>query len=287
MSRVSSLVRVASYVVLLHDLYPAILVAVGKTKTGSLLFNTIERANRWLYKHASKLVVVGRDMAERVRKKSAGLDVPIVTIPNWSDLDAIEPTRKDTNELLIRLGIQDKFVLMYAGNIGHPTDIKTIVEAADTLREDHGIHFVFVGSGAKRQWLEREVAERKLHNVSVLGQRPREEQNIFVNACDVGLVSLIPGMLGTAMPSRTYNILAAGKPIIALTDEGSELARLIDEREVGWHIVPEEPEALVQLIREAMSDQGRLDEMGMNARRAAETEYSPALAITRYCELFR
>lgn len=284
---VAALARGASYVVLLHDLYPDILVAVGKTKTGSLLFNTIDRANRWLYKHASRLVVVGRDMAERVRDKSAGLDVPIVTIPNWSDLDAIEPTRKDTNELLIRLGIQDKFVLMYAGNIGHPTDIKTIVEAADRLRQDPGIHFVFVGSGAKRQWLEREVAERKLHNVSILGQLPREEQNIFLNAGDVGLVSLIPGMLGTAMPSRTYNILAAGKPIIALTDEGSELARLIDEREVGWHIVPEDPEALVLLIREAMSDQGRLDRMGMDARKAAETEYSPAIAITRYNELFR
>jgi glycosyltransferase involved in cell wall biosynthesis len=176
---------------------------------------------------------------------------------------------------------------MYAGNIGHPTDIKTIVEAADMLLDDDRIHFVFVGSGAKRQWLEREVADRKLRNVSVLGQLPREEQNIFLNACDVGLVSLIPGMLGTAMPSRTYNILAAGKPIIALTDEGSELARLIDEREVGWHIIPENPAALIQVIREAMSDQGRLDKMGMNARKAAETEYSPEIAIGRYSELFR
>lgn len=284
---IAALARGASYVVLLHDLYPDILVAVGKTKTGSLLFNTIELANRWLYKHASRLVVVGRDMAERVLKKSSGLDVPVVTVPNWSDLGAIEPTPKKTNELLISLGIQDKFVLMYAGNIGHPTDIKTIVEAADQLREDDGIHFVFVGSGAKRQWLEREVVERGLTNISMLGQRPRDEQNVFLNACDVGLVSLIPGMLGTAMPSRTYNILAAGKPIIALTDEGSELARLIDEREVGWHIVPEKPEALVQLIREAMGDQSRLYEMGSRARKAAETEYSPKIAIGRYSDLFR
>lgn len=284
---VAALARGASYVVLLHDLYPDILVAVGRTKTGSLLFNTIDRANRWLYKHARRLVVVGRDMAERVREKSAGLDVPIVTIPNWSDLDAIEPTPKKSNELLISLGIQNKFALMYAGNIGHPTDIRTIVEAADALRHDDGIHFVFVGSGAKRQWLEREVVERKLQNVSVLGQRPREEQNIFLNACDVGLVSLVPGMLGTAMPSRTYNILAAGKPIIALTDEGSELALLLDEREVGWHIAPGNPGALVQLIREAMSDQARLAKMGMNARKAAETEYSPEIAIGRYSNLFR
>ena len=103
----------------------------------------------------------------------------------------------------------------------------------------------------------------------------------------MGLVSLVPGMLGTAMPSRTYNILAAGKPIIALTDEGSELALLLDEREVGWHIAPGNPGALVQLIREAMSDQARLAKMGMNARKAAETEYSPEIAIGRYSNLFR
>jgi len=123
--------------------------------------------------------------------------------------------------------------------------------------------------------------------VSILGQRPREEQNVFLNACDVGLVSLIPGMLGRAMPSRTYNILAAGKPIIALTDEGSELAQLIDEREVGWHSIPGDPSSLVQMIREAMRDGVRLDEMGRRSRITAETEYSPEIAINRYRELFQ
>lgn len=283
----AALLKSASYVVLLHDLYPDILVAVGKTKSGSFLFNTIERLNRWLYKHANRLVVVGRDMHDRVSKKSAGLDVPIVTIPNWSDLDAISPTPKRSNKLLQDLGITDKFVLMYAGNIGHPTDIETIVEAADRLRDDDSIHFVFVGSGAKSAWLEKEVTERSLANISVLGQLARDEQNTFLNACDVGLVSLISGMIGTAMPSRTYNILAAGKPIIALTEPASELAQVIDEESVGWHTSPGDPESLIGIIRTAMNSSVTLEEMGHRARVAAEAKYSPEIAVAAYGELFR
>ena len=283
----AALLKGASYVVLLHDLYPDILVAVGKTKAGSLLYNSIERLNRWLYKHANRLVVVGRDMQARVSNKAKGLDVPIVTIPNWSDLDAIVPSDKDSNELLRKLGLTDKFVLMYAGNIGHPTDIETIVEAADRLRDDNSIHFVFVGSGAKSTWLERKVRERGLANISVLGQLPRDEQNTFLNACDVGLVSLIPGMIGTAMPSRTYNILAAGKPIVALTETGSELAQVIDEESVGWHTPPGDADALIELIRAATNSPKSLEEMGHRARHAAETKYSPAVAVAAYGELFR
>ena len=284
---IAALAKGAVYTVLLHDLYPDILVAVGTTTSSSLLYRTIELLNRWLYKHASRIVVVGRDMRDRVGGKSAGLDVPIVTIPNWADLDAITPSAKDSNKLLQELGIEKKFVLLYAGNIGHPTDIETIVDAAEKLSPEPSIHFVFVGSGAKHGWLVKQVADRKLSNVSVLGQLPRDEQNTFLNACDVGLVSLISGMLGNAMPSRTYNILAAGKPIIALTEAGSELAQVIDESKVGWHADPGFPDALVGMIKLAQANPYQLVEMGSRARAAAESIYSPAIALDAYAKLFR
>jgi colanic acid biosynthesis glycosyl transferase WcaI len=277
----------ADYTVLLHDLYPDILVAVGKTSRGSVLSRLIDRSNRWLYKHASRLIVVGRDMRDLVAAKSAGLSTEIEFIPNWADLDAIEPTERTDNALLDELGVSDKFVLMYAGNIGHPTDVETIIDAAEILRDNDGGHFIFVGSGAKKEWLEKQVSKRGLSNVSILGQLPREEQNIFLNACDIGIVALVPGMLGTAMPSRTYNILAAGKPIIALTEAGSELATVIEEERVGWSIPPRDPEALVATIKEAMADHSRLRVMGELARRSAEVKYSPQIAVEKYLSLLK
>ncbi|MEP7076926.1 MAG: glycosyltransferase family 4 protein [Acidobacteriota bacterium] len=278
----AALIKGSSYTLLLHDSYPEILVAVGKARPGSVFVRTVNLFNRWLYKHASKIIVVGRDMHALLTAKTAGLDIPIVTIPNWADLEVIGPEPRKENTLLAELGIGAKFVFMYAGNIGHPTDIETIIEAAAILRADDRFHFVFIGSGAKKPWLVDAVGKRELDNVTILDQRPRADQSVFLNACDVGIISLVPGMLGTAMPSRTYNILAAGKPILALTDEGSELAQVIDEEQVGWHIRPRQPKTLVKTILEIFDRKDELAEMGQRARAAAEAKYSLADAVRSY-----
>ena len=278
----AALIKGSSYTLLLHDSYPEILVAVGKAREGSIFVGMVNFFNRWLYKHAAKIIVVGRDMHALLTAKTAGLDIPIVTIPNWADLEVIEPQTKEENTLLVELGIESKFVLMYAGNIGHPTDIETIIDAAEKLGSDDRFHFVFIGSGAKKSWLIDAVDKRELGNVTILDQRPRADQSIFLNACDIGIISLVPGMLGTAMPSRTYNILAAGKPILALTDKGSELAQVIDEEQIGWHIRPRGPEMLVKTIIEIFERKDELLEMGERARAAAEAKYSLADAVYAY-----
>ncbi len=240
--------------------------------------------NRWLYKYASRVIVVGRDMKELMEKKMAGLDVSVTVIPNWADLEIIRPTDRIENRLLHELDIADKFVLMYAGNIGHPTDIETIVECGKLLQENrkNDVHFVFIGLGAKKPWLEAAVITNSLKNMSILAPRPRQDQIEFLNACDIGLISLVPKMWGTAMPSRTYNILAAGKPILALTDDYSELARVIDEEKVGWHIAPRDPALLYSTILEIYEHRDVLNEMGTRARSAAVEKYSLSSAIESY-----
>lgn len=278
----AALIRGAGYTLLLHDTYPEILIAVGKANPDSLLVNIANRLNRWLYKNARRIIVVGRDMKELMERKTNGFDSSIVTIPNWADLELVKPIDRHSNPLLRELGIGDKFVFMYAGNIGHPTDIETIIDCAELLKSDERFHFVFVGSGAKKPWLDSAVSSRSLSNVSVLGQKPRTEQSIFLNACDVGLISLIDKMWGTAMPSRTYNILAAGKPILALTEEGSELARVIDEEGVGWHIPPGNANRLKELVLRCYERRFDLPELGDRARNAALQKYSLQTAVENY-----
>ena len=282
----ASLIKRANYTLLLHDCYPEVLVAVGKIQPNSLFSRLVDLLNSWLYKHASKIIVVGRDMNELLSQKTNGMKIPIVFIPNWADLESVYPTPRSENSLLSDLGIKDKFVFMYAGNIGHPTDIESIIECADRLRPESDFHFVFVGSGAKSRWLKSQVEQRKLLNVTILGQRPRKEQNLFLNACDVGLVSLVKNMWGTAMPSRTYNILAAGKPILALTDDGSELARVIEEEGVGWYTQPGNVDELLAKVMEIYKDRDRLSAMGERARIAALNKYSRDSAIARYSREF-
>jgi len=280
----AALLKGASFTLLVQDSYPEILIAVGAAKRNSVFVQIIHFFNHWVYKNAATIIVMGRDMNESFVQKTAGLDAYIVTIPNWADLDSIQPTPRDENPLLKELGIGDRFVLMYAGNIGHPTDVETIVECAGDLIDREEFHFVFIGAGAKKMWLTGEVEKRTLSNVTVLDYQPRASQNIFLNACDVGLVALIKGMCGTAMPSRTYNIMAAGKPVLALAEEGSELARVIDEEGIGRWVEPGNALALKQAIIDLYEAKTEREDMGTRARSAAVAKYSPALACSRYRE---
>jgi glycosyltransferase involved in cell wall biosynthesis len=278
----AALARGAAYTLLIHDNYPEILIAVEKTNRDSFLVKTLNFFNRWLYKYASKIVVVGRDMKVLVEEKTSGLDIPIATIPNWAELETVEPKPRAENKLLQELNLADKFVFLYAGNMGYPNDLESIVWCADKLKRDEKFHFVFLGAGVKRKWLEREVVEKGFRNVTILEPRPRGEQNVFLNACDVALVSLVKKMWGVSMPSRTYNILAAGKPILALTEADSELARVVSEEKVGWSVAPNEPEKLLETIYRIYAEREKLAEMGKRARRSAVEKYSPEQAVASY-----
>ena len=277
-----SVVRGAVYSLLIHDNYPEILVAAGKVCPGSRFVSLMQRLNRWLYKNTSKIIVVGRDMSELVRRKTNGLETPVTFIPNWAELESVSPMSRDQNKLLGDLNLRDKFVLLYAGNMGPPNDIESIVAAAELLRKDDCFHFVFLGAGVKKVGLVNEVQDRGLSNVTVLDPKPRSEQIVFLNACDVALVSLVDKMLGVSVPSRTYNILAAGKPILALADEASEVARIVTEENVGWVVPPGDPRLLADTIRSIKARTADLTSMGRRARHAAEEKYSRAIAIKKY-----
>ncbi len=277
--------RRAEYSLIIQDKYPEILIAVGKSKPDSVFIKILNRLNRRLYDGAEKIVVVGRDMKQLVSSQMSGADErgeKIAVIQNWAALEEVEPQPRNENHLLEELGLKEKFVFLYAGNMGHPQDLESIVECAEKLKTDERFHFLFIGAGAKRKWLEREVHGKSLINVTLLAPRPRGEQTAFLNACDVGLVPLVRCMRGVAMPSRTYNFLAAGKPILALTDEKSEVATVIEEDRVGWFVPPHEPEQLLAMIYKIYEERDGIEKMGVRARRTALEKYSVEVAIEKF-----
>ena len=283
----ASLLKGAGYILLIHDNYPEILIAAQKAKENSFLANTLNFFNRWLYKYAGKIIVCGRDMSELVGKKTEGLDVPVETIQNWAELENVRPFPRAENLLLRELQIEDKLVFLCAGNMGYPNDIESIIECAGRLRDDERFCFVFLGTGVKRKWLEKEIEAKNLKNVKLLDPRPRSEQNIFLNACDVAIVTLVKKMWGVSMPSRTYNILAAGKPILALTEDESEIARVVEEDRVGWTVPPNEPEMLLDKIFEIYKRRDEFKTLSENARQSALEKYSVETALAKYKKALR
>ncbi|MDQ3323108.1 MAG: glycosyltransferase family 4 protein [Acidobacteriota bacterium] len=295
----AALIRRSKYTLIIQDKYPETLTAVGKIKENSNFVKVLDWLNRRLYGNAEKIIVVGRDMRELIEaqlnqteqtsqtkntKNNGKSDkkIPIDVIQNWASLEEIKPLPRSENKLLRELNLIDKFVFLYAGNMGYPQDIESIVACAEKLKADKRFHFLFIGSGVKRRWLLEKAETGKLENVTILPPRPRSEQNLFLNACDVGFVSLVKKMRGVAMPSRTYNLMAAAKPILALTEKNSEVARVLEEHNVGWYVEPNEPERLLEMIYKIYAERAKIPAMQKKSRQTALEEYSVEKAIEKY-----
>jgi glycosyltransferase involved in cell wall biosynthesis len=283
--RATCAVRGASCVLLMHDVYPEVLIATGFLRSDSAPARLLSALQRTLLRSMSRIVVIGRDMEQLVLRRAGRPAPQVVLIPNWADLDAITPTDRLANPLLAELGISARFVVQYSGNIGRTHGIDGLIEAATRMREDP-VQFLMIGDGAMRAYLDDEIRRRRLDNMKRLPARPRGELNVSLNACDVALISLAPGMTGVSVPSRMYNVLAAGKPIIAIAEPDSEIARVVRDEQVGWVVAPGDVDALVRLVR-SLVDARPFKDMSTRARDAVERSYSRAQVLRAYVTLLR
>jgi len=281
--RLASALRGACCVLLVHDVYPDVLVVTGHLRPSGTRLRVMEWLTRRLYRSMSRVVVIGRDMASRIQARVGA--TPMALIPNWADLEAVTPIDKRRSPVTVSLGLQEKFIVQYSGNMGRSHGLGVIVEAAAQLAGDPSIHFLLVGSGAQRHWLEEQVSARGLPNVTIRDPFPREQLNDVLAACDIAVVSLESGMAGVSVPSRMYNILAAGRPIIAVSDRNSDLAATVERDRVGWVVPPGDTHGLVTAILNARR-QGDLMEMGRRARQVAERDYQYRDVVHAFVRLF-
>lgn len=280
--------RRARCVLLVHDVYPETLVAAGLIAPGGLVARTLSSLTGRMYARMERICALGRDMRTVILAKLRGRRQPPVEIlTNWAAEDVLEAMPRDANPLLAELGLAGKFVVQYAGNMGPLHAIEDLVEAARRLASTApDVHFLFIGSGGKRRWLETSVREQALGNVTVLAPRPRTDQQVFLNACDIAITAFVPGMFGAGVPSRLYNILASGKPIVAAVDRESELSLVVHEERAGWIVEPGDIDGIVRAVLEARSDPARLAAMGARGRAAAAGRYAYAAVMRGYRDLF-
>jgi len=278
-------IKGAKFVLRVDDVYPDILVAANKLKRESFINSIFNYFNKILYKNALAIIVLGRDMKELIIKKENSIRKKIKIITNWGQTDIIKPNSSLGYKFLEELGLNNKFVLLWAGNMGIPHGIKDIFNAAKLI-EDNKIHFLFIGSGSKKKWLMDQIKINKLTNCTFLDSLPRTDQEKFLNACDIVLSSLIAGMEGVSVPSRMYNIFSAGKPILAIGDKKAELAHVINDYKLGWNISPSDTKSLVNVIVKAASNKEDLIEMGNRARKVVVNQFSQEYVLERYMNFF-
>lgn len=266
--------RGARCVLRIDDVYPDGIVVAGMIHPDGVLRRILEWLYKRLYQSVDYITVLGRDTQRLIVQKLGNQSNRVVIMPNAVNLKEVYPMPRSRNVLLSDLGLSDKFVVKYAGHMGRTHGLEYLLEAIEKLREIPDIHFLFIGSGPQKGWLEEMVAEKNLRNVTIIPYRPRSELCDAINACDVAIVSLAPGMCGVSVPGRIYDLLAAGKPIIVIAERDSEPALIVREEGVGWVTPPGKPDEVVKAILDARSQSEDFFEMRRRARLAAEKKYS-------------
>jgi glycosyltransferase involved in cell wall biosynthesis len=261
-------------VLLVHDVYPDIFIRLGILTPRSIFVQFLAHASRLLFNSADRILVLGRDMQTLVANKLTSRRDRVAIATNWASTEIISPQPRSKNRLLDTLQLRSNFVVQYYGNIGLPHCIDDFVQAADLLASDPHFQFLLIGWGVKKAWAVDEKRSRRLDNLTILDPSPRQDSCDVQNACDVAINTLASGMSGISVPSRTYNVLASGKPLLAVCDDDSELAAVVKEERIGWVIPPGRPDLIVSALREADANPDRLRAMGQRARMAAEAKYT-------------
>ncbi len=276
-------IKKCKFYLLVHDIFPENLVAIGKLKKGTKAFRWSKYCFDRAYAKSDVCISIGRDMSEIIKEKTKGKN-SIICIPNWADNDIVFPV--DKKETLLYKSVkklQGKFIFQFAGNLGHAQGLDNLLSAIK-LVDNQDICFLFIGGGAKSETIKNFARSRD--NIVVIGFQDRSTQTDFLNACDVSIVTLSDGMFGLGVPSKSYNIMATGKPILMIGDKESEIALCIKDYDLGWVVNPNDPVALKNTFETIYLQHENLIALGNNARLTADTVFAKNLILDKFYRLF-
>ncbi|MEO6994144.1 MAG: glycosyltransferase family 4 protein [Lacunisphaera sp.] len=273
------------YLYLVHDLYPDIAIAMGRVQADGWFARSFARSQRGWLRSSSKVVVLGRCMKEYLIQHYGLVEQHVRVISSWSAISSEDPAAGE-NEFRRQLD-HSGTVVLYAGNLSEYVRIDRFLAAARLLSSRPDILFVFIGDGAMKQSLAHEIASQRFENVRLLPRVPRDRMGSVLAGCDIALVSLDQRMLGLGVPSKLYGILAAGRAVLAVMPEQSEVARVLQEEDCGVNVSAGTPERIAAEIVRLADSRVRLEELGRNAQAAVRAKYSIDDACGKYWSEFK
>ena len=253
-------------------------------ETGAITNARIIAVSRWLervsYQRSDAVVVLSEDLRTNVLAKIAPKHQHKVhVIPNFVDSDRITPRDRMTSYRdELRIGTEP--VVMYAGNVGYSQSLTMMLHAARELPE---VTFVINGDGAARTDLEREAVG--LSNIRFSGYQPAERVPEVLATADVHVVPLRTGLGAVSVPSKTYSILAAGRPVVAAIDAGTEVTRILEQSGAGVSVAPDDPVAFTEALRAMVNSGSAATEAGARGRLWVESHVSPARVAHSYLDV--
>jgi colanic acid biosynthesis glycosyl transferase WcaI len=278
--------RGAAVIHWIQDIYPEIVTAhVGALAALPLLPLRHRRDAAW--RAARSCVTLGTDMAGLLALRQVAAD-RITIIPNWAPRELHEPA--PDGAIAARRaawGVADKFIVAYSGNLGRVHEFSAVLAAAEKLRTQRDIVFLFIGTGARFEEVRAAAQQRGLDNVRLLPPEPRAGLAASLAAADAQLVTLKPGFARLVYPSKLAGVLAAARPVLFVGPADGEIARLLAHEACGTAVGPDDGARLAETIARWQSDPAQCRELGRNARTVYERQFTFAAALTHWERLLR
>lgn len=271
--------------IILQDIFPENLAVTGIINRNSYGYKVLLKLFNSCYNEADHLIACGSDMKDIFSSKVKS-SMPISVITNWADHEDVYPQSIDKNKYFDS-DFSNKIVIEFAGNIGRVQGLERFMEMF--LRVNHPLlAFVIIGDGAFKEKLLEMTTGHDMKSIKFIDSKPRSEQNNFLNACDIGLVTLSEGMYGLGVPSKVYNIFAAGKPVLYIGDYNSEVFRYVNEYKVGWAFTWNEVDKIERFLKELdVSDIQEIKGMGNHVRSVVENKFTKESILTQYTQVLQ
>lgn len=269
-----------------QDIFPDSLVGTGLTKKGSLIWKIGRVVEKITYKYSDKIIVISEDFKNNLLAKGVP-ENKIEVVYNWVDETAVVDISRSENKLFDKYGLdRNKFYITYNGNIGLTQNMDMLLDVAKSLEGNKDIQFVLVGNGAYLDSVKQIIKDRNINNVHLLPFQPYEDISHVFSLGDVSLVISKPGVGANSVPSKTWSIMSASRPVLANFDE-NELKDIIENNKCGIFTKAGDKQAFIDAILKLYNNRDLCKEYGQNGREFVMKNLTKEVGTKKYVDVIK
>jgi len=270
----------------LQDIFPDSLAGTGLARKGGFLWKVGRVIENFTYRNADKIIVISEDFKKNIMAKGVP-EEKIVVVYNWVDEQAVIDVPREENKLFDKYNLdRSKFYITYNGNIGLTQNMDMLMEVAKALEANEDIQFVLVGNGAYLEQVQQIIKDRNISNVHLLPFQPYEDISHVFSLGDVSLVISKPGVGANSVPSKTWSIMSASRPVLANFDE-NELKTIIADNNCGIFTKAGDKVAFTDAILKLYHDRELCREMGKNGRKFVMANLTKEVGTQKYIDVIK
>lgn len=279
-------IKKVPFVYNLQDIFPDSLVGTGLAKKDGLLWKIGRMIENFTYRNADKIIVISEGFKKNIMAKGVP-EEKIEVVYNWVDEDAVKHVTRKENKLFDKYGLdRNKFYITYCGNIGLTQNMDMLLEVAKEFETEQGIQFVLIGEGAYKDKVQEIIQEREIKNVTLLPFQPYEDISHVFSLGDAGLVISKPGVGENSVPSKTWSILSASRPVLVNFDE-NELKSIIDKHQCGIFTKAGDKGAFKDAVLRLYQNRDLCNEMGNNGRKFILDNLTRTAGTQKYIDVIK